>query len=99
MSSFCGDARSSNNKIARGKPENLSTFKLGPIRALAFKKILTKCSLRAGAWTLDFWLAGHRAVHRNKPVQNFVIRAGFFFFFLNRVGNGLSIFAPRPGPG
>ena len=23
----------------------------------------------------------------------------FLFYFLNRVGNGLSIFAPRPGPG
>ena len=41
------------------------------------------------------------AVHRPKPGQNLVIRAGFLFYFifLHRVGNGLSIFAPRPGPG
>ena len=42
-----------------------------------------------------------RAVHQQpKPGQNLVIRAGFlFYFFLHRVGNGLSFFAPRPGPG
>ena len=39
-------------------------------------------------------------MHRPKPRQNLVIRAGFvFLFFLHRVGNGLSIFSPRPGPG
>ena len=39
------------------------------------------------------------AVHRPKPGQNLVIRAGFLFYFifLHRVGNGLSTFAPRPG--
>ena len=39
------------------------------------------------------------AVHRPKPGQNLVFRAGLKFFFLPRVGNGLSVFAPRPGPG
>ena len=38
-------------------------------------------------------------MHRPKPGQNLVIRAGFLFYFLHRVGNGLSNFAPRPGPG
>ena len=50
---------------------------------------------------INFWLTKltqmecrtKSAVHRPKPGQVFY----FYFYFLHRVGNGLSIFAPRPG--
>ena len=38
-------------------------------------------------------------MHRLEPGQNFVIRAGFLKKCFHRVGNGLSILEPRPGPG
>ena len=78
-------------KIVCYKKKQIRPFKMILIVALIVIVIVYK---RALTGTI-------RAVHQQpKPGQNLVIRAGFlFYFFLHRVGNGLSFFAPRPGPG
>ena len=50
----------------------------------------------AGSWILDYPSVLCTGLNRC-----IILGSGqvFLFYFLNRVGNGLSIFAPRPGPG